>query len=73
MAKESMIQRDVKREKMAKKYAKREALLAVARDRNAKPEEIFQANMKLAKLPKTRCQTVSVIVVLNRSSTWISR
>jgi small subunit ribosomal protein S14 len=53
MAKVSMIQRDIKREKMAKKYAaKREALLAIARDRSAKPEDVFQANMKLAKLPK---------------------
>lgn len=53
MAKVSMIQRDVKREKMAKKYAnKRAKLLAVARDRNANPEDIFKANMELAKLPK---------------------
>ena len=27
-------------------------LLAVARNRNAKPEDIFEANLKLAKLPK---------------------
>ena len=53
MAKVSMIERDVKREKMAKKYAnKRKKLLAVARDRNAAPEDIFKANMELAKLPK---------------------
>jgi small subunit ribosomal protein S14 len=42
MAKVSMIQRDVKRA----------ALLTVARDRNANPEDIFKANMALAKLPK---------------------
>jgi len=53
MAKVSMIQRDVKRKKMVKKYApKREALLAIARDKSAKPEDIFKANMELAKLPK---------------------
>lgn len=53
MAKVSMIERDIKREKMAKKYAaKREKLLAVARDRSANPEDIFKANMALAKLPK---------------------
>lgn len=53
MAKVSMIQRDIKREKMAKKYAsKRKTLLAVARDKDANPEEIFKANLELAKLPK---------------------
>lgn len=58
MAKVSMIQRDVKREKMTKKYAaKREALLAIARDRSAKPEDIFKANLELAKLPKNGMPT----------------
>ena len=58
MAKVSMIQRDLKRAKMARKYAaKREALLAVARDKDAKPEEIFKANMELAKLPKNAMPT----------------
>jgi len=53
MAKVSMIQRDVKRAKMVKsKAAKRAKLLAVARDRSANPEDIFKANMALAKLPK---------------------
>jgi small subunit ribosomal protein S14 len=53
MAKVSMIQRDVKRTKMVKSKAnKRAALLTVARDRNANPEDIFKANMALAKLPK---------------------
>jgi small subunit ribosomal protein S14 len=31
---------------------KREKLLAVARDREADPTEIFEANLRLAKLPK---------------------
>ena len=53
MAKVSMIQRDVKRAKMTKSKAnKRAKLLAVARDRSANPEDIFKANMALAKLPK---------------------
>jgi small subunit ribosomal protein S14 len=53
MAKVSMIQRDKKRAKMAKSYAnKRAKLLEIARDRSANPEDIFKANMELAKLPK---------------------
>ncbi len=53
MAKVSMIQRDLKRTRMVKSKAnKRAALLAVARDRSANPEDIFKANMALAKLPK---------------------
>lgn len=58
MAKVSMIQRDVKRAKMTKSYAnKREALLAIARDRSANPEDIFKANLALAKLPKNAMPT----------------
>jgi small subunit ribosomal protein S14 len=53
MAKASMINRDLKRAKMVKsKAAKRTKLLSVARDRSAKPEDIFKANLELAKLPK---------------------
>jgi small subunit ribosomal protein S14 len=53
MAKVGMIEREKKRERLAKKYAnKRAKLLAVARDRSANPEEVFKANMKLAKLPR---------------------
>lgn len=53
MAKVAMVERDIKRKRMAKSQAaKRAKLLAVARDRNASPEEIFKANMKLAKLPR---------------------
>ena len=53
MAKVSMIQRDLKRTKIVKsKAAKRAKLLAVARDRSANPEEIFKANMALAKMPR---------------------
>ena len=53
MAKACMLPRDLKRRKLVKKFkTKREELLAVARDRNAKPEERFQANLSLAKLPR---------------------
>lgn len=53
MAKVAMVQRDIKRKKMAASQApKREALQKIARDRNGSPEEIFKANMKLAKLPR---------------------
>lgn len=53
MAKVSMIERDRKRAKLAKRFAnKRAKLLAVARDRSADPQDVFEANMKLAKLPR---------------------
>jgi small subunit ribosomal protein S14 len=48
-----MIEREKKRAKLEKRFAaKRIALLKVARDRTADPAEIFEANMKLAKLPR---------------------
>jgi len=53
MAKVSMIQRDVKRAKMAEsKKNKWEALRAIARDKSAEPAERFQASQKMEKLPK---------------------
>ena len=53
MAKVAMVQREIKRKRMAKaQAAKRAELLKVARDRDASPEEIFKANLKLAKLPR---------------------
>ena len=42
--------------------SKRQKLLDVARDRNANPEDIFEANLKLAKLPRNS----SVVRVRNR-------
>ncbi|MDR1691609.1 MAG: 30S ribosomal protein S14 [Rickettsiales bacterium] len=54
MARKCMLERDKKRRQLVKKYdAKRTALLKVARDKNAKPEEIFVATQKLAKLPRS--------------------
>ena len=53
MAKKSAIQREKRREALAKKYAARRARLkAVATDREASPEERFQAYLKLAELPR---------------------
>ena len=53
MAKNSMIARDVKRVKIAKKYAaKREALRATIKDLNATPEEKEAAVVQLQKLPR---------------------
>jgi len=53
MAKNSMIARDVKRIKVAKKYAaKREALRATIKDLNVTPEEKEAAVVQLQKLPR---------------------
>lgn len=53
MSRLALVERDKKRRKMSKSYSKkRKTLLKVARNRNASPEEIFEANMKLAKLPR---------------------
>lgn len=53
MAKKSMILKNDKRKKLSKQYdAKRKALLAVARDKNAAPEDRFAAQIKLAALPR---------------------
>lgn len=53
MAKKSAIQREKRREALAKRYAARRARLkAVATDREASPEERFQAYLKLAELPR---------------------
>ena len=53
MAKKSMIAREVKREKLVKKYAaKRAELKAIALDDSKTMEERFNARLKLAKLPR---------------------
>ncbi len=53
MAKTSSIFRNLKRAKMAEKYASRRAKLKkVVMDKNASPEERFQATLKLAELPR---------------------
>ncbi len=53
MAKKSMIARDVKRKRIAAKYAKkREALKAIINDRSADAEQLDEAMLKLQQLPR---------------------
>lgn len=53
MAKTSSIERNKKRERLAKKYAaKRASLKAQAKDESLSMEERFQAHLKLAELPR---------------------
>ncbi len=58
MAKKSMVARDVKRAKIASKYAaKRAALKAVVADRNASQEQVEAAIAQLQKLPRDASPT----------------
>lgn len=53
MAKKSVIERNKKRIRLAQKYgAKRAALKELARNRDVSPEERFNAQLKLAELPR---------------------
>ena len=53
MAKTSSVYRNLKRIKMAEKYANRRLKLKkIADDKNASPEERFQARQKLNELPR---------------------
>ena len=53
MAKKSAVQKNLRRQKLAKRHSsKRAELKAMARDRSAAPEERFQAYVMLAKLPR---------------------
>ena len=58
MAKKGMVERDLKRRRLAKKYQnKRDTLRAVIRDENASPEDKFKATLKLAELPRNSSPT----------------
>jgi small subunit ribosomal protein S14 len=58
MAKESMIQRQKKRERLVEKYAaKRAALKEIANDESKPMEERFKARLKLAELPRNSSPT----------------
>ena len=58
MAKTSMIQREIKREKLVKQYAaKRAALKEIANNSDLPMEERFKARLKLAKLPRNSSAT----------------
>lgn len=53
MAKKSAIEKNMKRERLAKKYAlRRERLKAAAKDASLSPEDRFNARIKLAALPR---------------------
>ncbi|NWG45355.1 MAG: 30S ribosomal protein S14 [Alphaproteobacteria bacterium] len=53
MAKKSAVEKNRRRERMAKKFAgKRARLKALVRDENVPVEERFQAALKLAELPR---------------------
>ncbi len=58
MAKEAMIERQKKRERLVEKYAtKRAELKEIARDESRPMEERFKAQLKLAKLPRNSSAT----------------
>ena len=58
MAKTSMIERDKKRRRLAKKYeARRTRLKAMARDESLPAEERFAARLKLAQIPRNASPT----------------
>jgi small subunit ribosomal protein S14 len=53
MAKKSMIEKNTRRERLAKRTAsKRARLKALARDRDAPPEDRFAAQLKLSEMPR---------------------
>jgi len=58
MAKKSQINRNAKREKLVAQYAtKRAELKKKTQDMNVPPEERFEAQLKLAKLPRNSSKT----------------
>ena len=58
MAKKSSIEKNARRAKLAKQTAPRRARLkAIARDREAPPEERFQAQLQLSELPRNSSET----------------
>ena len=58
MAKVSMVQRELKRQKLVAQYAaKRAALKEIATDESKPMEERFKARLKLAKLPRNSSAT----------------
>lgn len=58
MAKKSMVNRELKRQRMVQKYAaKRAALKAIIEDQSLPMEERFKASLKLAKLPRNSSPT----------------
>ena len=58
MAKKSMIERDLKRRRMAKKFeSRRNRLKAIIKDQDQSGEDRFMAARKLAELPRNSAKT----------------
>ena len=58
MAKKGMIERNLKRQRMAKKFdSKRTRLKAIIKDTSQPAEERFEAALKLAELPRNSSET----------------
>ena len=58
MAKKAMVERDLKRRRMAKKFdAKRARLKEIIRDQEQPAEDRFLAALKLAELPRNSSKT----------------
>lgn len=58
MAKKSMIERDLKRRRMAKKFeSRRNRLKAIIKDQDQSGEDRFMAALKLAELPRNSSKT----------------
>ncbi len=58
MAKKAMVERELKRQRMVRKYAaRRAALKEIANDGDRPIEERFKARLKLAKLPRNSSPT----------------
>jgi len=58
MAKKSMVERDLKRRRMAKKFeSRRNRLKETIRDQDKPAEERFMAALKLAELPRNSSKT----------------
>ncbi len=54
MAKKSAVEKNKRRRRMVDQYAaKRAALNAIVHDKNASPDERFEATLKLAQLPRS--------------------
>jgi len=64
MAKTSTVERNKKRERMAKKFSsKRDQLKAIIKNKETSPEARFEAVLKLAVLPRNSSKLGFIIVV----------
>ena len=64
MAKQSLIQRELKREQLAAKYKKKyDELKGAANDAKKSDEERYAARLELQKLPRNRSYTSSAVPV----------